>query len=763
MARGSFIPLLTLTLCATAAAEATPDDDACPAGSPGCATVLDDQVDLMQLRTRVAKRDALEPARAVLEPAHLGVQKHIAGVPVYNYHLAYPSGANPSAVELAKPLSWVVSLSDTLTDTDVHAFCAGLPGGAKCTGEGHPSEGGLSYIAITATEKELADILSKHKGAEAVEPDLPVDPIPEIDVEESLIQLTGADVPWGLDRIDDEDGLDQSYSPNGGDGVHVYVLDTGVRTTHTDFEGRAIPTLESLGTVTPCTASMSNCQEDTHGHGTHCAGTIAGKTYGVAKQAIIHGVKVLNPSGYTSWITGAMDWVAANRGSNPAVISMSLGGPGQSNSYKTAVEAAVNQGITVVIAAGNSNSDACNFSPAFVPAAITVGSTTHADTMSGFSNYGTCVDIFAPGSSIKSAGKASDTASATMSGTSMACPHVAGVVALVLTNTPQATPAEITNLITSGARQGKISSLPAAPEPASPNLLLNAILAGVETTTQPPPSYAKWEVESGDCSLADGPDGDDCVQSPNYPSSYSDNHKCVINTNHIFFASRTINVATYNTEAQYDKLTVNGVSYTGTDGPNGIKPVASITWSADNSVVKGGWKICAGEGGAGPAPTPTPPTPPPATPAPTPAPTTPAPTPAPTTPAATPAPTTPAPTPAPTTPAPTPAPPSGPSNAAWMVDGDCVLEGDNCVKSRNFPEKYPDKEKCVIKAKGAFKIKIEPSEFSTERQYDWLKLGSTKYSGASGPDGQDTTAGQEITWSADYSVTKRGWRMCKEQ
>merc|ERR1719409_2383431 len=229
-----------------------------------------------------------------------------------------------------------------------------------------------------------------------------------------------------------------------------------------------------------------------------------------------------------------MDWVASNRGSNPAVISMSLGGPGQSASYKTA---------------GNSNSDACNFSPAFVPAAITVGSTTNSDTMSGFSNYGTCVDIFAPGSSIKSAGKASDTSQATMSGTSMACPHVAGVVALVLSSNNAATPAEITNLLTSGARQGKISSLPESP--ASPNLLLNAVLAGVETTTQPPPSFAKWEVESGDCSLVDGPDGDDCVQSPNYPAGYSDNHKCVINTNHIFFASKAINVANFNTEAQY--------------------------------------------------------------------------------------------------------------------------------------------------------------------------------------------------------------------
>merc|ERR1719420_2533480 len=236
-------------------------------------------------------------------------------------------------------------LKSSLTDAEVHAFCEGLPGKAHCTGEGHPEEHGISYVAIHATEEELNQVLAKHEGeAELVEPDLPVEPIPE---------------------IEEHDGREQSYEipSSSGAGAHIYVLDTGVRTTHSDFGGRAIPTLESIGQgVRVCDASDTSCAGDHHGHGTHCAGTVAGSSYGVAKSATIHAVKVLNPLGQTSWITGAMDWITANAPKGSA-MSMSLGGPGTSMAYKTAIESAANNGIAVVVAAGNSNADACNFSP----------------------------------------------------------------------------------------------------------------------------------------------------------------------------------------------------------------------------------------------------------------------------------------------------------------------------------------------------------------------------------------------------------------
>ena len=191
----------------------------------------------------------------------------------------------------------------------------------------------------------------------------------------------------------------------------------------------------------------ANCARDAQGHGTHCASTAGGASFGVTPKAIIQSVKVLSDqgSGSWSWSYDALDWLAAGsaRGVRPAVASMSLGGPGTQQAMKSAVDAAVNSGVVVVVAAGNSNSNACSFSPAFVPSAITVGSTTSLDSRSSFSNYGSCTDIWAPGSNIKSASHRSDTGSTTLSGSSMACPHVSGAAALVLSTNPVAKPAAV--------------------------------------------------------------------------------------------------------------------------------------------------------------------------------------------------------------------------------------------------------------------------------------------------------------------------------
>merc|ERR1719512_127160 len=248
-----------------------------------------------------------------------------------------------------------------------------------------------------------------------------------------------------------------------GAGATVFVLDTGVRSTHQEFSGRAASALDmSSGTLRECNGD-ANCAGDAQGHGTHCAGTAAGETFGVAPSAAVRSVKVLSDqgSGQWSWSYDALDWLAAGNGGStrPAVASMSLGGPGTQQAMRSAVDAAVNSGVVVVVAGGNDNSDACGFSPAFVPSAITVGSTTSSDRRSSFSNYGRCTNIWAPGSSIVSASYASDTGSSTLSGTSMACPHVSGGSALLLQSNSGMRADAIISTLLNNAITGAISGL----------------------------------------------------------------------------------------------------------------------------------------------------------------------------------------------------------------------------------------------------------------------------------------------------------------
>jgi aqualysin 1 len=281
----------------------------------------------------------------------------------------------------------------------------------------------------------------------------------EEDAEVSL-NATQTNPPWGLDRIDQRDRpLNGTYVYNWtGSGVRAYIIDTGIRTAHAQFGGRASNVFDVNG---------GNGQ-DCNGHGTHVAGTVGGSTYGVAKSVQLRGVRVFQCGNTTSTsnIIAGVNYVTANR-VLPAVANMSVGG-GASSSMDTAVNNLINSGVTVVVAAGNSGANACNYSPARVAAAITVGSTTSSDARSSFSNYGTCLDLFAPGSSILSAWYTSNTATATLSGTSMASPHVAGAAALYLQANPGASNATVRNALVNGSTTNRISNVGTG----SPNRLL---------------------------------------------------------------------------------------------------------------------------------------------------------------------------------------------------------------------------------------------------------------------------------------------------
>ena len=285
---------------------------------------------------------------------------------------------------------------------------------------------------------------------------------------------TGA--TWGLDRIDQRAlplNGSYTYTPDGS-GVNAYVIDTGIRITHTQFGGRAVSGFDAVGD--------GNGTNDCNGHGTHVSGTIGGTTYGVAKNVKLYAVRVLDcaGSGTNSGVIAGVDWVTSNHAS-PAVANMSLGG-GASTALDNAVANSIASGVFYGIAAGNSNTNACTTSPARVASATTVGSTTSTDARSSFSNFGTCVDIFAPGSSITSSWNTNDIATNTISGTSMATPHVVGVAALYLQNNPGASAAAVGTALTSTATANVVTGAGTG----SPNLLLYSPLTG--GGNPPPPT-----------------------------------------------------------------------------------------------------------------------------------------------------------------------------------------------------------------------------------------------------------------------------------
>ncbi len=378
--------------------------------------------------------------------------------------------------------SWIVVLQDNEANpSQTAAQLAGALNAAPTRVYQHAIKG----FAVTLPAAAAAG-LARNPRVKRVDPDLPMS-----------IVATQTGATWGLDRIDQAAlPLNGSYTYNNdGAGVTAYILDTGIRYDHSEFytsstntTSRAVFGYDAIGGGTP--------GADCHGHGTHVAGTVGGRLYGVAKQSQLVAVRVLGctGSGSTSGIIAALDWMVSTHAAGvPAVGNMSLGG-GYSQSLNDAVQRAISDGIVMVLAAGNSNADACNYSPASTPNAITLGASGSTDVRASFSNYGNCVDFFAPGVSIVSASYSSQTGTATFSGTSMASPHAAGAAALYVAAYPGSTPQQVRDGLFNLSTKGIITSSNTAN-----NHLLYTL--GIPAVGGPPPNTAPTANFTFNCSL----------------------------------------------------------------------------------------------------------------------------------------------------------------------------------------------------------------------------------------------------------------------
>ncbi|XVS63920.1 S8 family peptidase [Actinosynnema sp. CA-299493] len=387
---------------------------------------------------------------------------------------------------------------------------------------------------------------------------------------EVSISATQAPTPsWGLDRIDQAAlPLDNSYTyPNEGEGVTAYIIDTGIRFSHSDFGGRAVTGRDTVDNDADAT--------DCNGHGTHVAGTVGGTKHGMAKKAKLVGVRVLNCAGsgtYAGVIAG-IDWVTANA-VKPAVANMSLGG-GADATVDQAVRNSIASGVTYGLAAGNENgANACNVTPARTLEAITVGSTTNTDARSSFSNIGTCLDIFAPGSNITSAWYSNDTATNTISGTSMATPHVVGAAAVYLAANPTATPAQVRDALVNGATNGVVGN----PGTGSPNKLLRLV-----GTSTPPPGGCPAKTNATDVAVPD-------LGTASSPIAVTD---CGGKAG----ASATVEVHvkhTYRGDVVVDLITPSGAVkqlkvQSGSDSADNVDATYTVNLSAENA--NGTWQL----------------------------------------------------------------------------------------------------------------------------------------------------------------------------
>ncbi|MGY1619812.1 S8 family peptidase [Geodermatophilus sp. SYSU D00691] len=355
---------------------------------------------------------------------------------------AAPAAAAPVAPVAPGLQSYIVTLEDGSPAAAVAERARAIGGRIE-----HVYSTALDGFAVTLPPG-LADRLRQLPGVTAVEADLPVQ-----------VAASQSGATWGLDRIDQRHlPLNSTYTTEAsGSGVTAYVIDTGILLGHTEFGGRALSGHDFVDGDADAT--------DCNGHGTHVAGTIGGATYGVADGVTLVGVRVLDcaGNGSISGVIAGVDWVTAQHETGlPAVANMSLGG-GVSSALDSAVAGSIADGVTYAVAAGNGNAmgvpqDACKSSPARVAGALTVGASDRTDRPASFSNYGNCVDLFAPGVGITSAWSTGPSATSTINGTSMATPHVAGVAALHLQRNPTASPAAVATAIKGLTTKNKVST-----------------------------------------------------------------------------------------------------------------------------------------------------------------------------------------------------------------------------------------------------------------------------------------------------------------
>ncbi|KFE72084.1 S8 family serine peptidase [Hyalangium minutum] len=324
---------------------------------------------------------------------------------------------------------------------------------------------------------------------------LAADPLVKYVVEDGVVRLADAqlEAPWGLDRIDQRNRpLDGVYRYNQtGVSVHAYIFDTGIRTTHVEFGGRASADFTVI--------NDGRGAEDCNGHGTHVAGTIGGQRFGLAKGVQLHSVRVLNCNGSGTWsgVIAAIEWVTTHQ-VKPAVANMSLGGAANP-AVDDAIRGSISQGILYVVAAINNGDDACKYTPSRIAEAMTVGATDSSDARPYFSNFGSCLDMFAPGVNITSAWFSSDTATKELTGTSMAAPHVTGAAALYLEINPNATPAAVSQALNDRATSGVVSD----PGAGSPNRLLFAFSEPQRWVSDFGYEAGGWRVENHPRMMAD--------------------------------------------------------------------------------------------------------------------------------------------------------------------------------------------------------------------------------------------------------------------